>query len=108
MLITIVTIPHDQQRYETCGDWQWDKKGNLLITVSDMKNWRKNFLVAYHELIEVMLCRARSISQQEVDGFDLQYEAVRPPDDITSEPGDSPLAPYNKEHVFATKQEREM
>lgn len=107
MLITITDIPHEQQRYETVGDWQWDKKGNLLITISDMSNWRYNFLVAFHEQIEVMLCRARGISQKEVDTFDISYEALRPEGD-TSEPGDDPKAPYYKEHQFATKLEREM
>lgn len=107
MIITITDIQHDQQRYKTCGDWQWDKKGNLLITVSDMKNWKYNFLVAFHEQIEVMLCRDRGITQEEVDNFDLEYEARRPEGDI-SEPGDSSMAPYYNEHQLATKMEKEM
>lgn len=105
MLISIAIIKHDQQRYETCGDWRWDTRGNLLITVSDLGNWRHNILVAFHEFAEVMLCRHRNISQQDVDQFDIAYEEARQEGD-TSEPGDSPLAPYNKEHKFATIVER--
>lgn len=107
MLITIVVIDHAQQRYETIGDWQWSSKGDLTITVSDMKDWRYNLLVARHELDEAILCRDKSISQKEVDQFDVAYEAVRLDGD-TSEPGDDPKAPYYNEHQFATKLEREM
>ena len=109
MLITIVDVKHDQQRYETVGDWQWrDKnKENLLITVSDMKNWKFNFLVAFHEQVEVMLCKARNIKQEDVDDFDMAYEARRQEGD-TSEPGDDPMAPYYNEHQFATKIEKMM
>lgn len=103
MIITIVDINHNQQKYETVGDWRWDKRGNLTITVSDMKNWRYNILVGIHELIETMLCRHRGISETEVTNFDLEYEARRLPEDTTSEPGNSELAPYHKEHLYATK-----
>jgi hypothetical protein len=108
MIITIVDIHHNQQRYETCGDWYWDKYGNLMITVSDTGEWKKNFLIAYHELTEVMLCRLRGVPQEDVDKFDMEYEVNRKPEDLTSEPGDSLQAPYHNEHVFATKMERLM
>jgi hypothetical protein len=107
MLITITDIKHNQQRYPTVGDWVWDANGNLLITISDMGDWRYNFLIAFHELIEVMLCRKRGITQEEVDQFDMVYEKQRKENDF-SEPGDSRLAPYYNEHQFATKMEREM
>ena len=105
--IRIQTIPHNKQRYATVGDWVWTSTGNLTIYVSDLGDWRKEFLVARHELDEVMLCRERGITQEEVDQYDMAYEARRLPGD-TSEPGDSLLAPYRKEHFFATTQERAM
>ena len=107
MLITIAVIEHDQQRYATCGDWQWDTRGNLLITVSDTGNWKYNLLIARHELDEAVLCRDRGITQKEVDQFDMIYEEQRKEGDF-SEPGDSKLAPYYNEHQFATKQEQVM
>jgi hypothetical protein len=109
MLITIVAIEHNQQRYETVGDWQWrDKENtNLLITVSNMQDWRFNFLVAFHEQVEVMLCKLRNISQEDVDKFDIEYEKNRPENDVT-ESGNDPSAPYYNEHQFATKLERLM
>jgi hypothetical protein len=104
--ITIKTIPNESQRYPTVGDWVWDGE-RLTIYVSDMGDWKAEFLVAYHELAEVMLCRDRGISQESVDAFDKAYEAKRPEGD-ESEPGDSPDAPYRKEHFFATNMERLM
>jgi hypothetical protein len=104
--IKIVTVDHDKQRYPTVGDWEWSSSDELTITVSNMGDWRKEILVAVHELVEVMLCRERGISQKEVDDFDIAYEANRLPNDTTSEPGDHPLAPYSNEHFFATNIER--
>lgn len=107
MRISIRTIPHSQQRYPTVGDWIWDKNGDLIICISDMGNKKYEFLVALHELIEVMLCKERGITQLEVDDFDIAYEAKRNYGDF-SEPGDDPKAPYYNEHQFATCLERLM
>lgn len=105
MKIIIEVIPHDKQRYPTVGDWQWDAFGNLKISVSNMNNWRYEFLVAFHEFVEVMLCRSRGITQEQVDGFDIRFEQDREDGDL-SEPGDDPNAPYSKEHFFATSLEK--
>ena len=104
MHITIRTIPHEQQRYETCGDWQ-EFGEDTIINVSEMGDSLAEILVGIHELVEVVLCRHRGISQEIVDKFDKHFEATRLKDD-TSEPGDYPLAPYRKEHFFATNIER--
>jgi hypothetical protein len=106
MRIVIETIPHSKQRYETVGDWQWTPKG-LRITVSAMGDWKKEFLVAFHELAEVMLCKDRDILQSVVDQFDMAFEANRVAGN-EDEPGDDPEAPYRKEHFFATTVERLM
>jgi hypothetical protein len=107
MKIIIETIPHSEQRYPTVGDWTFINEDNISIRISNMNNWKYEFLVAFHELIEVMLCKDRNIDQKVVDNFDIEYEANRMENDF-SEPGDSPSAPYNKEHAFATKMERKM
>lgn len=106
MDITIKIIPHSAQRYNTVGDWQFDAVGNVVLTVSDMGDWKKELLVAFHEMIEVMLCKDRGISQELVDKFDMDYEANRSEWDVASEPGDAGGAPYRKEHFFATSLER--
>jgi hypothetical protein len=101
MKIIIETIAHEKQRYETVGAWLFDKKGNLHITVSDMKNDDYAFLVGIHEAVEAWLCRKRRIDERKVTDFDLNFEANRKEGD-DSEPGDDPNAPYENEHLFAT------
>jgi hypothetical protein len=96
--ITIKTIPHKEQRYDTVGDWQFTDAGDLTISVSEMGDWRYEALVAFHELAEVLLCKARNILQQDVDAFDFAAGNY--------EPGDSPDSPYYREHFFATTVER--
>lgn len=105
MRIKIETIPHKRQRYPTVGDWYLDKSGTIVVRVSRMGNWRYEVLVAVHELVELLLCEHRGISQAAVDKFDKDYEANRKPGD-DSEPGDDPKAPYRREHFFATSIER--
>jgi hypothetical protein len=101
--IQIQTIPHKDHRYQTVGDWQWDKKGTLQIKVSDTKNDRMNSLLALHELLEALSCRFNGVSETVVDDFDLTFEGWK---DNEGEPGDHPLCPYHYEHFFATNLER--
>lgn len=110
MKVTIETIPHSQQEYETIGDWKWTKTRNgsedlLWIGVSELGDWRKEMAVAVHELVEALLCRQAEISTQAVDQFDLNYENARTVSD-DSEPGDDPTAPYRDQHCYATAVER--
>jgi hypothetical protein len=97
--ITIETIPHHMQRYDTVGDWTYDAVGQLTIRVSDLNNWRYELLVGIHELVEVLLCSHQGIKQEVVDAFDFNYKG----DD---EPGDDPRAPYSGPHCLATGVER--
>lgn len=109
MNIIIKTISHKEQVYETVGDWRFDDKGNLNIFVSEMGDWKKELLVALHELVEVALCKDRGIKQKDVDSFDIEFEKVRAvyPGIIgNQEPGDMISAPYHKEHVLATSIEK--
>ncbi len=108
MKIEIRTIPHHEHRYETVGDWQANEKGELCrVLVSDMPNMDYEFLIALHELIEGYLCQVRLISDEKVTQFDEAYEAKRPEGD-ESEPGDDPMAPYHREHQFASRIEKMM
>ena len=103
--IVLEIIPHSSQRYETVGDWKFEEDGTLKISVSEMSNGRYEQCVQVHELIEVLLCRLRGITQKQVDDFDMEYERNRKPGD-ESEPGDHKDAPYRREHFFATTVER--
>lgn len=106
--IHISTIPDTEQRYDTVGDYQSKKDGSQLVTVSDMSDPRYEFLIALHEIVESYLCKQRGITDEAIDAFDMEFEAKRADDDLTSEPGNQEDAPYHKEHVFATKIERLM
>lgn len=103
-MIEVRTIPHNQQRYDTVGDWWTDEEG-WHIRVSYMGNWRYNFLVAFHELLEMAWCKQKGVKQADVDAFDICFEKNRAPCDL-SEPGDDPRAPYRYGHQMATLAER--
>lgn len=107
--IEIEFIPHDQHRYPTVGDWLIATGMNgekiLNIRVSKLSDWRREALIAVHELVEVLLCRKDGVTQKEVDVFDRNFEANRP-DGCDDEPGDDSDAPYRKQHCFATGVER--
>lgn len=105
MKITIETIPHNQHRYQTVGDWFYDDAGNITIRVSALSDWRREMLIAVHELIEVLTCKNNGVTQEIVDAFDTAFEKDRHPDNV-DEPGDEPSAPYVKQHCLATGIER--
>lgn len=92
--IIIEAIPHEQQRYDTAGDWYFTPEGELIIRVSaDSANVLEdqNFLYAMHELVEVALCQKEGVTQEQVDQFDFAFEGE-------SEPGDDPASPYRTQH----------
>jgi hypothetical protein len=104
--IHILTKPHSDQRYDTCGDWLFDKQdGSLIIYVSNLGDWKQELCVAVHELIEAMLCKDLGITDELVTEFDEDFESKRV-EGNTDEPGDSPDAPYKAQHFFATSLER--
>jgi len=74
MRIIIETIPHDQHRYTTCGDyWEYDD-GTKHIVVSDMGDDDLAFLVGIHEMAEQYLCKKRGIKEEDVSAFDIAFE----------------------------------
>lgn len=104
--INIKIIPHKNHRYTTVGDWFFDDKtGDLEIRVSKLSDWRRQLLIAVHELCEVAICTHEGISTEVVDKFDKDFEANRSPEN-EDEPGDEPTAPYVKQHCIATGIER--
>ena len=108
MRILIETLPHAEQRYDTCGDWVEQADGTWHIRVSELPKFKAlfpekfAFLVAFHELVEMALCTASGVTAKEVDAFDLVYAGSR------EEPGDDEDAPYYDQHQLATGLERTM
>jgi hypothetical protein len=102
----IETIPHDQQRYPTVGDYWEDEHGVEQIRVSEMMDWRYEVLVAVHEIVEMALARQRGIEEQAISEFDIRFEQDKEKGLVTGEAGDNVNAPYRREHFFATNLER--
>ena len=102
----IETIPHESQRYRTVGDYWCDESGIEQIRVSEMMDWRYEVLVAVHEIIEMALTRQRGISEEGITEFDIRFEQNKDQGLVSGERGDNMIAPYRKEHFFATNVER--
>lgn len=108
-LITLKTIPHEDQRYDTCGDYKevtYDNDQKVChITISKLNNSEMEACVAVHELIEYILVKHNKINLKKIDEFDIEFENNRQKGN-TDEPGDNPNAPYHDAHVFATQIEK--
>ena len=93
--IVVETIPHDQQLYDTVGDWRFEPQtGTLVVLVSDFGDWRASMAVALHEQTEAMLCILRGVTEESVSNWDLEHLD-------SDDPGNIPEAPYHMEHRTA-------
>jgi hypothetical protein len=99
MKIVIEFIPHNEQRYDTVGDYWVDGDGNWQLRVDKMDNEYSQWAVAVHELVEMMLVVTRAIPLWKIDEFDMHFKGE-------GEPGDDPKSPYFEEHTFSTSIER--
>ena len=101
LMVRLNFLPHQEQRYETEGDWRWESN-SLEIRVSREvgdDDPRYAVLVFVHELVEALLCRSMGVSDTEVDAFDMLHQR-------DGEPGDIPCAPYHRQHMAAQAAER--
>jgi hypothetical protein len=96
--VTVHVVPHEQQRYETVGDWVW-KDDSLEVTISDLSDDRFNLLVAAHEVTEALLARRAGVTEQQVDEWDLAHLDA-------DEPGEVEGCPYFTQHARASEVER--
>lgn len=101
-------ISPDKQRYDTPGDWIPGTPAKIVS--SKLGNEDFEFLIMLHELIEYQLCKKKGITDEMVVEFDKKFEEDRKKGlhSEMEEPGNSSLAPYRDEHVFATKLEKMM
>jgi hypothetical protein len=100
MNVQMNVIPHQQQRYDTPGDWLLDvNTDTLVINVSFLGDWKMEACLGVHEYIEAVRCMADRIDQTLVDAWDLNFKGK-------GEPGDDPNAPYHRQHVQASIVER--
>jgi hypothetical protein len=105
--IVIETVNHSKQRYCTCGDYWIDKKGTIQIRISKM-DWKLQWLVIVHELVEIFLCLLRGIEFGDIDKYDIKFESDRNNGERgeTDEPGDGIDSPYRDEHCISVGFER--
>ena len=106
--LKLKTISPDKHRYETSGDYWTGENGVIQVRVSKMRDERFEWFVAIHEMAELFLCRAEGVRFEDVDAFDIAFEADRLKGlhGHNDEPGDDPKAPYYKQHQTATKIEK--
>lgn len=95
--ISASVIPHKAQRYDTAGDYDQFDKG-WWVNISELPDWRFEFVILIHELVEMALTKHRSIDWDIITKFDMNSN--------NNDPGSLSNAPYHKEHVFAEKIER--
>ncbi|MES2006869.1 MAG: hypothetical protein V4436_02040 [Patescibacteria group bacterium] len=103
-MIEIKTIPHNEQRYDTVGDY-WEDAEGAHIRVSAMEDLRYEYLVAIHELVEYFLVKLAGVSIDTIDSFDKNFEDARLSGN-EDEPGDDLQSPYFMQHQVATMVER--
>lgn len=107
MKINIKTIPIEEMRYPTVGDYWYDEIGTLQVRVADMGDTFYETMVAVHEIIEEALTKKRGITEQQIMEFDLEFEAKREEGNL-DEPGFDENCIYRKEHTLATAVEMMM
>ncbi len=104
MNITIRTIPPAEFRPGITGaDWWYDDAGDLQVRVAPMSDWRREFVLIVHELVEAGLCKHDGVPHEAVDTFDIQYAKNHA---SGLDAGDDPAAPYTRQHCVATGVER--
>lgn len=110
MDIHIKTIPHNEQRYPTLGDYWRANDGKQEMRISEIGNDDYAFLIAVHELIEWYITEKRGIKEEDIKAFDEMFEKERLQGlhSNMDEAGFDPRAPYVKEHTFATNIEKQI
>ena len=103
MNITIKIEKPSRKPGVTGADWWIDDNCDLQVRVAPMGDWRYETCLALHEAIEAVLCHQAGVTHEQVDDYDIPYEATHP---VKCNAGDEPDAPYRKQHGFATAAER--
>lgn len=101
-VIRVGTRPHATQKYDTAGDYE-ELKGVWYVDVSELPDWRMEFLIAIHELVEMACTKHNGVPWKDIDHFDIEGGGKDHPD-----PGSLETAPYHKEHMAAEQIERKV
>jgi hypothetical protein len=104
--IILRVIPISKMRYKTLGDYFQTAPGYWIVTAAQLPNPSHSALILIHELIELISTQHARIPEPKILKFDLQFEKNNPGNNL--EPGDSPLAPYHKQHQFSENIEHQL
>lgn len=96
--VTIEVVEHSDQKYDTCGNYG-EGLDCWWMEISKLPKWQYEALIAIHELVEMVLTKDRKISWDKITKFDNTFIDE-------DDPGNMKIAPYHKEHKFATKLEK--
>lgn len=107
MNIRVLSVPNEEiktRRGFTGADWWWSGELDLEVRVaSELEDWRERAALALHEVSEALMCKWLGITVEQVDEFDVKYQAEH---EIDLNAGDTPGCPYEFPHTFATAIER--
>jgi hypothetical protein len=98
MRIFIETVESENIRNKDVGDWYESDNGIKIIKVLGGIPEDYSFLIALHEMLEQKYCEKAGIKEEDVTKFDAIYNTGFG----SMEAGDSPKAPYHKQHQMAT------
>jgi hypothetical protein len=101
MKLTVEILPYKDMRYNTYGDYFYDKSNTLRFQIVDHSNDVYTKLTLIHELVEQLLLEVKGITPDDVDRFDFDFESDTNKTSIYSEPGEDPSCIYKKEHDFS-------
>jgi hypothetical protein len=99
-------VPVKDMRYCSVGDYREldipDLPGYWDLTCTDLGDWRENFLILIHELVELAITQHQGIAEPDIVKFDKKWNAAHNGVEGDDEPGFNSKAPYCKAHTVAT------
>lgn len=104
--IIIKTIPPEEQRYDTAGDY-WETDTEIHFRISKQKIEQSEVAILLHEITEFFLTKQHGITEPEIMAYDLAWdEKLNKGETIADEPGSEPGCIYADEHNIALIIER--
>lgn len=94
--IGIITIAHEQQRYDTLGDYI-ERDGGVQIRISQTGSLISDAALEIHEFTEALWCLINGVSFKQVDEWDFAHPGM--------DAGLLPGCPYGPGHKLALQAE---
>ncbi len=96
--IVIKTIPIEEQRYNTAGDY-WETDTEIHFRITKQQDERSEVAILLHEMTEFFLTKQHGITEEEITAYDLKWEEWNKLGIAhADEPGMEIDCPYKDEH----------